>query len=136
MNLLLSAVFKLSDTRSAEGDALLPMKWSIQERSLSVGFNSRNFNRPHLTTMQAGIVGLIDLMEEESMVGTKEVSYSMGVEEQGDMGFGWVKWVAPHSVNGGNGTTQDVAVAATGASLAPSKVLGLGVVESELVSTE
>ena len=86
--------------------------------------------------MQAGIVGLIDLMEEDSVVGTKEVAYKLGVEEQGDAGFGWVKWVGPHSVNGGNGTRQDVAVAATGANLAPSRVLGMAAVESQLISTE
>ena len=40
--------------------------------------------------MQAGIVGLIDLMEEEAVLGTKEISYTMGVEAQGDMGFGRV----------------------------------------------
>ena len=135
MHLLLSAVYNLSDVRKAEGDVLLPMEWFIQEHSLSIGFNSRSFNRPHLTTMQAGIVGLLDLMEEESVVGTKEVTYTLGLESQGGMGHGWVRWDT-HPLNRGNGTTQDVAVATTGASLAPSRALGLGATETELVSTE
>lgn len=134
MHLLLTAVYNLSDARTAEGDVLLPMEWSLEERSLSVGFRSRGFNRPHLATMQAGMVGLIDLMEDESVVGTKEVSYSLGVESQGGMGLGWVRWDT-HPLNGGNGTSQDV-TAATVASLAPSRPLGLEAVETGLVSTE
>ena len=135
IQLLLDAVYNLADARAAEGDVLLPMDWSIHERELQVEFRPRGINRPRLSTMQAGMVGLIDLMEEEDVVGTKEVMYSVGVESRGGMGYGWVRRDV-HPLNGGNGTAQDVAVAATGASLAPSRVLGLGATETELVSTE
>ena len=82
--------------------------------------------------MQAGIVGLIDLMGEEAVVGTKEISFSVGVESQGGMGIGWVKWeVDP--VNGGNATWQEAVT--TVASLAPSNLLSMGGVETGLVGT-
>ncbi|KAK0516476.1 hypothetical protein JMJ35_001079 [Cladonia borealis] len=134
INLLLNAAFKLSNDRMAGGDVLLPMEWSYEERSLSVAFTSRSFNRPHLTTMQAGIVGLIDLMGEEAVVGTKEVAYSLGIENEGGMGIGYVKWVGHSTANGGNATLQDVA-AATVTGLAPSSLLILGAVETGLVGT-
>lgn len=82
--------------------------------------------------MQSGVVGLIDLMGEETVVGTKEISYVLGVESQGDMGIGYVKWEGS-SANGGNATLQGAA--ATVASLAPSSLLSLGVVETGLVGT-
>ena len=82
--------------------------------------------------MQAGIVGLIDLMGEEAAVGTKEITYALGDESQGGMGIGWVK-SEEHFANGENATWQ--VVAATVASPAPSSPLSLGAVESGLVGT-
>ena len=115
---------------------LLPLEWSYEERSLSVAFTSRGFNRPHLTTMQAGIVGLIDLMGEEAVVGTKEIAYSLGIENEGGMGIGFVKWVGHPTADGedANATSQELA-AATVTGLAPNSLLNLGAVETGLVGT-
>lgn len=69
------------------------MEWSFQESGLSVSFNSRSIHRPLFSTMQAGLIGLFDLMEEESVVGTREILFGMGVEGDGDCGSGQVQWI-------------------------------------------
>lgn len=81
--------------------------------------------------MQAGIVGLIDLMGEEAAVGTKEISYSLGIEAEGDMGHGWVRWEIHSTAN----ATMQGGAAATVTGLAPSSLLSLGAVETGLVGT-
>ena len=76
------------------------MQWRFEESGLFVSFKSRDFNRPLLSTMQAGLIGLFDLMEEESVVGTKDVLFGMGIENQGDCGSGQVNWIdPPHNGN-------------------------------------
>ncbi len=82
--------------------------------------------------MQAGVVGLIDLMEYDEVVGTREIAYSLGIETQGGMGIGYVKRDHP-APPPANATYQGVA--ATVASLAPSSPLSLGGVETGLVGT-
>ena len=82
--------------------------------------------------MQAGIVGLIDLMDEESVVGTKEILFALGVEAQGDMGSGQIKW-AGGNTNGANENLGSVATAV--ASLAPNRPLGLISLQTGLVGT-
>ena len=87
--------------------------------------------------MQAGIVGLIDLMGEEAVVGTKEIAYSLGIENEGGMGIGFVKWVG-HPVADGevaNATLQGFAAATTVTGLPPSSLVHLGAVETRLVGT-
>ena len=79
--------------------------------------------------MQAGVVGLIDLMGDEGAVGTKDISYTLGTESEGGMGIGWVKWEGHPVANGGNGTLQGVA-AATVTGVAQSMALSLGAVET------
>ena len=86
--------------------------------------------------MQAGIVGLIDLMGEEAVVGTKEIAYSLGIENEGGMGIGFVKWVG-HPVADGenaNATSQGLA-AATVTRFGPSWRVNLGAVETGRVGT-
>ena len=46
--------------------------------------------------MQAGLIGLFDLMEEEYVVGTKEILFGMGIENEGDCGSGQVNWIDHH----------------------------------------
>ncbi|KAL2038357.1 hypothetical protein N7G274_009006 [Stereocaulon virgatum] len=99
IKLILDAAYSVQHDRAAQGDVQLPMDWRFEGSGLFVSFNSRDFNRPLLSTMQAGLIGLFDLMDEESVVGTKEILFGMGIEDQGDCGSGQINWIDPLNDN-------------------------------------
>ena len=102
------------------------MEWSFQESGLSVSFNSRSMHRPLFSTMQAGLIGLFDLMEDKYVVGTREILFGMGVEGEGDCGSGQVKW-ADH--------VADANTTVGGAASAASSPLVMAALQTGVVGT-